>query len=304
VQVSAFEAVLRRVDPELAVVVVSYGREPFVAACRRRGVPVAELQHGVLSDYHLGYAYSGDRTKRTFPDYFLSWGPFWNDAADLPLPDDRVFHVGYPWIEARADPTGAATSARADPDGPPASDGTAGVDGPTVADRRVVFVSQGPVGAALSKAAVETAESAPALDVVYKLHPGEYSRWQRDYPWLADAPLAVVDGSGPGLYELFAGADTQVGAFSTALFEGLYFGLDTYVLDLPGSSYMDRLVAEGVAVRVDTAAALVDALAGGSSGPAASDGRSPDPVDIDRFFRPDALANVADALAAIRRRER
>jgi hypothetical protein len=231
-------------------------------------VPVVELQHGVVSPTHLGYAYPGDRRCRTAPDYFLSFGEFWSSLVDFPFPDDRVYPVGYPYLEREA--------AARDPGGE---------------TDRVVFVSQGTVGTPLSRAAVAFAERS-SREVVYKLHPGEYSRWREAYPWLVDAPLTVVDGDGPDLYDLFADAGAQVGVYSTALYEGLYFGLDTYVLDLPGVSYLDRLVAEGVVRKVADADALAAAV------------ESPTPaVDTDRFFRPGAVENARAALAAIRARE-
>jgi hypothetical protein len=41
-----YQKLLKRVSPKLAVVVVSYGKYPFVEACKTTGIPVAELQHG------------------------------------------------------------------------------------------------------------------------------------------------------------------------------------------------------------------------------------------------------------------
>lgn len=267
-----YRALLRRVDPDLALVVVSYVRESFVEACQREGVPVVELQHGVLGEYHLGYAYPGDRTKETAPDYLLSFGEFWTEAVDFPVPAGNVHPVGYPYLERRA----------------------AALD--RVGSEEVLFVSQGPVGEALSRFAIAFAERTDR-PVAYKLHPGEYDRWERDYPHLVDAARAgtlAVRTDDPTLYEQFAAADAQVGVFSTALYEGLQFGLSTYTVDVPGTAYLDRLVASGAARRVGTPAALEAALE--------EDG-GPTDVDTDRFFQPNAVENARSALADIRERE-
>jgi hypothetical protein len=37
--------------PSQALLICHYGREPFIAACRRHGIPVTELQHGTLSGH-------------------------------------------------------------------------------------------------------------------------------------------------------------------------------------------------------------------------------------------------------------
>lgn len=268
IQLPLYEAILRRVDPSLAVLVVSYGRETFVEACRRQGIPTIELQHGVVSRYHLGYSYPGERTKQWFPDYFFSFGDFWGETVEFPLPSDRIYSVGYPYLERRVASAGATPSAD-----------------------RIVFISQGRIGAQLSRFAQTVAERHPELDVVYKLHPGEYSRWEAEYPWLADAPLEVV--SDEPLYELFATSSAQVGVFSTALYEGLCFDLDTYIVDLPGVSYVEHLIDSDAARLVSSADELGEALAG----PRTRD------VDTDRFFRPNALEHIRDALESVRRRE-
>lgn len=270
IQLPLFERVLRRVDPEVVLLVVSYDRETFVEACQRQGVPTVELQHGVVSHQHLGYAYPGERTKRTFPDYLLTFGEFWTDTVSFPLGEDRIYPVGYPYLESRLS------------------------EYDTRSDDSVVFISQGTIGAGLSRFALEVAERRPDLDIVYKLHPGEYGRWMDDYPWLVDAPFTVVGADGPELYDLFADAATQVGVYSTALYEGLCFDLDTYVVDLPGNSYMDALVARGAATRVSSPAELLDDMSNENSVH----------VDTDEFFRPNALSNIEAALSEIRRRER
>jgi hypothetical protein len=92
------------------------------------------------------------------------------------------------------------------------------------------------------------------------------------------------------LYELFAEANAQVGVYSTAIFEGLAFNLDTYLLDLPGIHHMENLLAEPGVVCCDSAEALVDAL---SSEAAAA-------IDPNPFFRPNAIENIKRAVKRIR----
>lgn len=227
VQLPLFRRVIRRIDPELAFLVTSYnGRETFVEACRLEDVPVVELQHGVITKYHLGYSYP-NAVKRAFPDYFFAFGEFWKDTVDLPLPDENVFSVGYPFLEREAR----------------RYDDVESTD-------KIVFISQKVVGPELSRFAVTLAESEEGdTRIVYKLHPKEYDTWEKEYPWLQTADIDVVTDS-PALYRIFAESTAQIGVYSTALFEGLYFGLDTYVVDLPGHEYMDPLIEAGCAHRI------------------------------------------------------
>lgn len=150
-----------------------------------------------------------------------------------------------------------------------------------------MFLSQGEPGERLSRFA--------ALDhdweVTYKLHPGEYSRWRDEYLWLEDVPVQVVDSDSPSLYELFGRSTGQVGAYSTALYEGLYFVLDTYVVDVPGIECVRGLIDAGGADLVRTPEGLAGRLRSSSVNV---------DVDLDRFSCPGADATFASALREIR----
>lgn len=244
--VPIYKFILSRVDPDIAIVVVSYGREDFIEACNQLNIPVIELQHGVIHEHHMGYHYPGKRTKVHFPDYLLTWGEFWSESADFPIPDERVLSVGYPYLEQRRVKY-------------------------TDIDQKnqILFISQGTIGERLSKFAINVNQHPDIdYDVVYKLHPGEYDRWREAYPWLEDAPLEVVDESGTPLYRLFAESTAQVGVGSTAVYEGLCFDLETYVLELSGSHVLSPLVNSGIATSVSRVDDLVRTLGSSSSGDA------------------------------------
>lgn len=233
-----YDLLVRRVDPSVAVVVMSYRKETFVEACQRNDVPVAELQHGVIHDRHLGYHFPGDATKEAFPDYLLTFGEYWNGAAEYPIDDSKVRPVGYPYLEREWERYRDVASTP-----------------------QVLFVSQGTIGPSLSKVAVALSESIDR-EIAYKLHPGEYERWRETYPWLAEADVRVVEDDSVPLYRLFAESSVQVGVGSTAVYEGLQFDLDTYLVALPGVERMRYLVERGMAHVVDSAAELATAIEG------------------------------------------
>ncbi len=238
-----YERLLDRVDPKIAVVVVSYGKHLFIEACKRKEIPVVELQHGVIYANHLGYSFFGNRTKKLFPDYLLTWGEFWSENVEFPIPDDRVIPVGYPYLEQTKQQYESIDS-----------------------KKQIIFISQGTIGEELSKFACEVAQH-PNIDnkIVYKLHPGEYDRWETEYPWLTTADFDVIDSSEPSLYELFAHSTVQIGVGSTAIYEGLTFDLETYVFDCEGSLVLQPLVDEGSAKLISTIDELAGSLGCGES---------------------------------------
>ena len=260
-----YQRLLEKISPKLVFVVCSYGQETFTEACKTLGVPVVELQHGVISPYHLGYSFSGyKRTKRTFPDYLFAFGDFWKESTEFPIEQERIYSVGYPYLEDERKRFEKCEK-----------------------KDQLIFISQGTVGKEMSKFAVQLAkrEDFP-LRIVYKLHPGEYARWRQEYPWLIESDIHVVEDDSISLYQLFAESKIQVGVNSTAIFEGLNFDLKTIVLDLPGVAYMEYLIKEGVARVVTSPEELVETL----------HDHTTQPILTERFFKRNALDNIKQVI--------
>jgi len=257
-----YRALLKKVSPKLAFVVCSYGRETFIEACKSMEIPVVELQHGVIN---LGYSFPGPkRTKRTFPDYLFAFGDFWKEGTEFPISRDRIYSVGYPYLEDEAKRY-------------------AGLE----KKNQIVFISQGTVGKEMSKVAVELSQKRDfPLKIVYKLHPGEYARWRKEYPWLVKSGIQVIDDDSIPLYQLFAESKVQVGVNSTAIFEGLNFGLQTILLDLPGVEYMEHLIKGQVARVVASPEELAEKIL---------EGGVPQ-IQTERFFKPGSLNNIKQAM--------
>jgi hypothetical protein len=176
----------------------------------------------------MAYSFPYDE-KNVFPDYFFAFGDFWSDSVELPLPEEKVYSVGYPYLESKFDEHDDIEQ-----------------------NEQVVFISQLDIGEELSRFAVELSETEGYdVDIIYKLHPKEYDSWEQDYPWLSESDIVCVTEETP-LYKLFAESTAQIGVYSTALYEGLRFGLQTYILELPGSKSMQSLIENDYAELIRT----------------------------------------------------
>lgn len=268
VRLPLYQRAVRQIDPEVAFLTSSYnGRETFVEACQAEGVPVVELQHGVITNYHMGYSYPYDN-KNVFPDYFFTFGEYWSDAVDLPLPDENVIPIGYPFLERRVSEYQHAET-----------------------KDQVLVVSQPPHAETLSRFAVALSESTATDEtVVYKLHPKEYADWEERYPHLVSSAVEISAGE-PPLYELFAESQAQIGVDSTALYEGLRFGLETYIFDDAGSVQMEYLLSNGHATLVRSAEEYLTARKAGDDG---------SNVDSEFFFSRNAADNFHSAVEMIK----
>jgi len=263
-----YTLLLDRIDPSVVVIVVSYGRETLIETCNQAGVPVVELQHGVIYDHHYGYAYPEEETKTTFPDYLLTFGEFWNENVRFPIPDDHVIPTGYPYLESRINTYDNIERTE-----------------------QLLFISQGSIGQELSRFAVAV-DKDPRIEhkIVYKLHPGEYNRWRDEYPHLAESDVTVVDEPEPPLYLLFASSSAQVGVYSTALYEGLCFDLETFVYDVDSADLLRPLVEDGTASLVGSVDDLTRSI--GKINEAH--------FDRERFFKSNAVGNVIRELERIK----
>ncbi|MEQ1861193.1 MAG: hypothetical protein ABMA13_14825 [Chthoniobacteraceae bacterium] len=74
-----FLAVLDRVQPRVVFVVCYYDRRvlPLIAACRERGIPTVDIQHGKQGVYHGAYTHwtrLPEAGYELLPDFFWLWG--------------------------------------------------------------------------------------------------------------------------------------------------------------------------------------------------------------------------------------
>ena len=260
-----YDRLLRRVDPELLVLVVNYGRgmKILIEVAKALQIPVIELQHGVINASHPGYDHPVNVEADLFPDWLWTFGSFWATQAEIPISAGRVHPVGFPWLERQFERHAAVRTRD-----------------------QLLFISQSRVGEALSRLAVACAADTRISDVViYKLHPDEANRWRERYPWLRHSGVTVIDGQSPSLHELFAQSRAQVGVGSTAVYEGLCFDLETYVYDIGGARTLMPLVDAGAAEVIDS----VDALA-------AQLGRGAGSFDREYYFAADALPRMRETL--------
>lgn len=258
---------LRRIDPEVVIVVVSYGKETFIEVCKELDIPVVELQHGGFGPSHPGYSFPNGNTKETYPDYLFSFGQFWKDNIDLPIPRKNVVPIGYPYLQQQRQQYQHVEQ-----------------------KEQILFLSQWTIGDGITRSAAEFAEREERMDVVVKLHPAEYDEWRSLYPWLVDAPLTVIDSDDPPLYELLSVSKAQVGVYTTVVYEGLNFELDTYLLDLPGVSQMKHLIQQGGATLVSNVDELLEAM---------QIRERADGFDVEYFFEPDPLEKFELALESV-----
>jgi hypothetical protein len=219
------DSIVSQIAPKLILEVVWYNRmnRVFNLVAKRRGIPILELQHGTMGSYHHGYAFPEVSAPDVLPDFVAVWGEFWKKTSRLPLPPDHLVVTGFPRLAGQPLVRTSVSDGR----------------------KHVLVLSQGTIGRRLAEIVKDVAQR-PGMGGVtfhFKTHPSEESLVDEKYGALQAVPnIRVVRGrEGTPLEQLFAMSHWQIGVYSTALVEGIRYGLRTIVVRLPGWEYYQSL---------------------------------------------------------------
>lgn len=234
-----YSRIIRKLKPKAIVEVVSYNRRCMIVneIGHELGIPTIELQHGTAGEEHSAYNYPPGHLIRQFPEYFFMFSEYWDRNTRFPIPKENRRAVGYPYLEKMAERYADLRREKRE-------------------KKNILFLSSGPIGNMLSEAALGLADrlNGDQYHIIFKLHPGEYAVWRERYPRLEDPRIEVIDNNRINLYELYSISDIQVSGYtSTTVFEGLYFDLQTYILDYRVSKEIAGLCQGGIAHYFKTA---------------------------------------------------
>ena len=90
-----YTELFKKRKPKIVFVVVAYENQAIVAAAKDLGITAVELQHGTITDYHLGYSYP-KKTRlngeiKYFPDKILTFGDYWINDETCPIDSKTLY---------------------------------------------------------------------------------------------------------------------------------------------------------------------------------------------------------------------
>ena len=266
--------IIKRIEPKVIIQEDSYNMFCYIIneIAKKKGIPTIELQHGTMGKYHIAYNFAEEMNLPGFPDYIFTFGQFWKDVTRFPIGDSKIKVVGWPYYEKKIN-------------------FHKNIKKP-YPEKQILFISQGTIGKELSKVAIELSEKIlDGYNIIYKLHPGEYNRWKKDYPWLKSGNISVIDNNKYDMHYYFAQADIQIGVYSTAIFEGLGYGIDTYICRFYGHEYVKELYDNNLATLVDSAYELVELIEGNN--------QKKNNYETEYFWRTNSLENIKSEIRKI-----
>lgn len=221
--------ILDELQPQYVLEVVHYENAELALtkAAHERNIQVIELQHGTMGQGHIAYNFKS--ADEYTPDKLLLFGEYWKESTNYP---GKMLAVGYPYLEEQISDLPVKKK-----------------------NKTILFISQGPIAKDLIKLALKLEnyiiESKLQYKLIYKLHPNEYQTWKTRYPELLNSNIEVIDNNEKNLYDLFRMSSYQIGVSSTALLEGMAFGLKTIILKAPSYDYFEKLIEKEYMVLVE-----------------------------------------------------
>ena len=273
-QSKIIKKIINKVTPKVIIEVVHY--HVFCMAmnkiARDQKIPTIELQHGTMHEDHAAYQYGTEKLIPQLPEYCFTFSDYWNRIAHMPADSTKLIATGFPYFEKQIY-NARARNIRLDK------------------RRTILFLSQITIGEKLSKLAVELGQKLDSQKwrLVYKLHPGEFAKWEMIYPWLKNSDIEVGSSSEMSVYDWFAVSDIQVGVYSTAIYEGFGFGLATYIYDIGHANTMKNLADAGYVVMFDSVDKLLELI----------ETDSKESKDIQAFWKLNAMDNILNEINTI-----
>jgi hypothetical protein len=178
------------------------------SAARECGIQTIEFQHGIIDRGHVDYNYPPDidAGSRVYcPDVLLTYSHFWNREVNYPV--KQVLAVG----NTIAAQIGSARR-------------------PVHAGLRTIgFISADVFGVRLAEVAIAYAELNPGGQILFKLHPNQFSRRKEYIERFRQFPGIQVITNEQATSAMILGCDAVVLIQSTIAYEALQAGVPVFI---------------------------------------------------------------------------
>lgn len=233
-----FSYMLKKINPKIILIAYAYGFDRMVLCevAHKMHIPVVELQHGTIGPDVVAYNFYNRMQLNSFPDYIFTFGQYEKKSTRFPIPKSHIIPTGYPELENNYNKCKKKTGNK----------------------KVILFISQTLIKIAQFANAVAQKIDADKYQIIFQLHPFEYSSWKSTIgKYLIHPNIKVVGSYNHTVYESLAQADWVVGNYSTVLSEAQMFDVKVAVLKLDMYEVVRFLYQNGYALLVDSPEQLI-----------------------------------------------
>ena len=233
-----YNYMLKKVRPKIILVVCAYGFDQMIMCevAHKMCIPVVELQHGIINSEHIAYNFKRRRYVSSFPDYIFTFGQYEKEQTRFPISKSHIIPIGYPELENNYNIYKKKKSNK----------------------KNILFISQTMPEIAKFANIVAQKIDSNKYQIVFQLHPSEYSCWRLTVgQYLKHPNIKVIGSYKHMIYESLAQADWVVGNYSTVLSEAQMFDVKVAVLKLDMYRAARFLYQNGYAILVESPEQLI-----------------------------------------------
>ena len=230
-----YDRLLRKKKPKVIIEQCYYSiyKMTLNEVAKKQNIPVIELQHGVMGKAHPAYNILY-KNSTAFPDYVFLFSELWKTYTRLPIKKEQIIVTGSCNLEEKKEKYLKK--------------------GKNILSKKIIlFIGQNRKELfeyALEACKIIKEKNLTNYLIYYKLHPNfgefvyEFKNQSKEYKDI----MNIYTAQEKDLYECFSEAQLQVAESSTGLYEGLAFGLKTYIV--PTFPFLEN-ISESVKPLVD-----------------------------------------------------
>lgn len=239
-----YQKKLKKIKPKIVFEDNHYENHRMIMteAAKELGIPVVELQHGIIGNKHTAFNFKKQHSLPSFPDFIFTYSEYWNRSARYPINENNLKAVGYPHLEHNVKKYTSSKNSKI-----------------------ILIISQGPVAKKVVELATSLQDHIEArqlqYQIMFKFHPNEIvdDSVYRPLHEKSDV-IKLVHFGEKTLYECFAEAGSVLGFYSTSLFESMIFGLTTIIYENEKKDQFREFVESGYAVFVNSPEEIINSL--------------------------------------------
>lgn len=229
-----------------ALVICHYGKEAFTSACKKLGIPVIELMHGLIFPSNPNYCYANlsqnyrkSLRSSQLPDRLEVFGPLWKEflSGVSYFNPDEIFEAGYYLESSILD--GVKRS-------PEHQTEKIGAD---VNKKKILFTTQPIYQDEIIQYIkfLKQKFNRNQWMIIIKPHPAE-----KKEVYEGEEETGFVEISQASVYSLLPEVHFHISVTSSVIFEAVYYPISNYVLYVPWQKKIcDEIIATGVARKLE-----------------------------------------------------
>lgn len=201
----------------------------IINVAKKRGIKVAEIQHGVLGKIPYGIE-SEMEYKNYYPDYLFTFGDFWHDKIKLPV---HALSMGHPHLNAALE----KFELKEEREG-------------------LLILSQPGMAKKLLEIGLDIRKRSN-MKIIFRAHPIEVL--PDDFISICHSNKIIISNKKTDLYSEFSKVTAVCGVYSSSLYEAFAFNLSVYVVDISLSrDYISNRIASFVKTADDILNSIED----------------------------------------------